>query len=81
MRDPHFDESEMLTQAKQKAEHLVAELEKHQADLLANPPKLDAKSLAEGKQALENALASARRALKALDEAMAIHPHLARDKS
>ena len=77
MRDPHHDEAEMLALARSKALHLVDELEKQQAEVLANPPKLDPKALAEGKQALANAVASARRALKALDEAIAIHPHLA----
>lgn len=62
----------MLTEALAKARRLVEGLEKLQADKGTNPPDLPPEKLAEGKMALDNALASARRALKALDEAYEI---------
>ena len=63
----------MLVTALVKARHLVSELEKEAAELEANPPKdLAPQKLAEGKFAMTNALASAKRMLKALEEAIAI---------
>ena len=67
------DPDEMLATALVKARHLVSELEKESAELEADPPKdLTTEKLAEGKAAMANALASARRMLKALEEAIEI---------
>jgi hypothetical protein len=67
------DPDEMLATALVKARHLVSELEKESAELEADPPKdLMPEKLAQGKRAMANALASARRMLTALEEAIAI---------
>lgn len=64
----------MLASALEKARRLVAELERQRAEIEANPPDLPPEQLAEGKVAFDNALASARRMLKALEEAAAMAP-------
>ena len=58
--------------AREKAEKLLADLIAQQSQLEANPPKIDAKDLADGKAALANAVASARRAAQALIDAQRI---------
>lgn len=63
------DEAEMLRLAKSKAQKLLDDLIRQQANLDANPPKISAENLALGRQAMQNAIASARRTLKALEEA------------
>ena len=69
--DPEQDQ--MLADALVKARRLVANLEQQQRELLASPPtSLEPEKLAQGKMAMENALASARRMLKALEEAVVI---------
>ena len=62
----------MLADAIAKARKLVAELERQQAELEASPPKLPPDQLAEGTQAFDNAVASARRMLQALEDAAAL---------
>ena len=63
----------MLQTALVKARRLVGELEKESAELEADPPKhLTPEKFAEGKAAMANALGSARRMLKALEEAIEI---------
>ena len=62
----------MLTDAIAKARKLVAELERQQKELEASPPQLPPDQLAEGKQAFDNAVASARRMLRALEDAAAL---------
>jgi hypothetical protein len=64
----------MLADALTRARKLVAELEKQEAEMEANPPKLSPQKLAEGRHAFEMALASARRMLKALEEAAKLAP-------
>jgi hypothetical protein len=66
--DPHA----MLIEARAKAERLVRELEARQAEVEANPPDLPAENLAMGRMAMTNAVAAAKRALAALDEARKI---------
>lgn len=67
------DPDEMLATALLKARHLVSELEKEAAELEAHPPtQLPPEKLAEGKVAMANAIASAKRMLKALEEAIAM---------
>jgi hypothetical protein len=61
---------EMLRQAREKGEKLLAGLLENQAEVEANPPKhLTPEKLAEGKYALEQAIASTRRMLAALNDA------------
>ena len=64
----------MLSDALARARRLVAELEKQGAEVEANPPNLSPEKLAEGRHAFEMALASARRMLKALEEAAQMQP-------
>ena len=62
----------MLADAIAKARKLVAELERQQKEIEAAPPDLPPDQFAEGKQAFDNAVASARRMLKALEDAAAL---------
>ena len=59
----------MLRLAHDKAKKLLDDLLKRQADLDANPPKISAENLAQGREAFQNAIASARRCLAALEDA------------
>jgi hypothetical protein len=69
--DPEDDR--MLADALLKARRLVAGIEKQQRELLESPQSaLEPEKLEQGKQAMENALASARRMLTALEEAVVI---------
>jgi hypothetical protein len=71
--DPSDPETvKLLTEARVKAEHLLAELLKQQAEVEANPPALPADQLTKGRYAMQKAIDSARRALKSLDEAQRI---------
>jgi hypothetical protein len=67
------DEMKMLTEALARARRLVAGLEREQAEAERAPREgLTAEQLAAGREALENAVASARRMLAALEEAYEI---------
>jgi hypothetical protein len=59
----------MLAVALAKARKLVAELEREAAELKAKPPDLPPDRLAMGEMAMSNAVASAKRMLKALEDA------------
>lgn len=63
---------ELLSQAWVKARRLLKGLEQQQAELEVNPPDLPPEKLAQGRAAMANATAAARRAMAALDEAMKI---------
>ena len=63
---------EMLREARQKGEALLAKLLKHQEELEAHPPDIDPEKQALGRIALEQAIASTRRMLASLDEATKI---------
>jgi hypothetical protein len=63
------DEAKMLRLAREKAQKLLDDLLKKQVDLDANPPKISAENLAQGREAFQNAIASARRAVQALEDA------------
>jgi hypothetical protein len=63
------DEAEMLRLAKSKAQKLLEDLISQQADLDTNPPKISAENLALGRAAMQNAIASARRTVQALNDA------------
>jgi hypothetical protein len=71
--DPSDPETvKLLTEARSKAEHLLSELLKNQAEVEANPPDLPPDKLEQGRHALQKAIESARRMLKGLDEAQQI---------
>jgi hypothetical protein len=63
------DQRGMLNEAIAKAHRLVDELVAQQADLDANPPKIPQADLTAGREAMQNAIASARRTLAALKDA------------
>lgn len=67
----------MLSEAMQKATKLMEELKRLQADADANPKDLPPDQLAEGREALQNAIASTERMLSSLQEAAAVHPAIA----
>ena len=71
--DPSHPETvAMLKEARAKAEHLLSELIKQQAQVEANPPDLPPEKFAQGRHAMQKAIESAQRALKSLDEAQKI---------
>ena len=76
--DDGSDQDVLLAAALTKARKLVAELERQQREMTESPPPhhqdLSPAQLAEGKQAFANAVAAARRMLKALEDAAAIPP-------
>ncbi|MGH7214110.1 MAG: hypothetical protein ACREIT_05045 [Tepidisphaeraceae bacterium] len=72
LHGPDADSIEMLKLARAKAQKIIDELVKQQAEVEANPPKIAPEKLAQGRQAMTNALAAARRALAAIDDAMGI---------
>jgi exonuclease VII small subunit len=61
-----------LSDAIARARKLVAALERQKVELEASPPAIPPDKLAEGKRAFENALASAKRMLAALEGAAEI---------
>jgi hypothetical protein len=70
LNDP--ETTAMLHEARSKAERLLSELLKQQAEVEANPPKLSPEQLEAGRAAMQKAIDSARRMLKSLDEAQKI---------
>jgi hypothetical protein len=71
--DPSDPETvKLLSEARKKAEHLLSELLKQQAEVEAKPPDLPAEKLEQGRHALQKAIESATRMLKSLDEAQQI---------
>jgi hypothetical protein len=69
-----FVDAAMLADAIVKARKLVAEMEKQQREIDEAPPRTDLspEQLAAGKFAFEKAIGSARRMLKALEDAQQI---------
>ena len=65
-------DEQMLADAIAKARKLVADLERQQRELAAAPSDLSPQKFAEGREAFDNAVASARRMLKALEDAAAL---------
>ena len=59
----------MLREARAKAEHLISELLKQQAEVEANPPDLPTEQLQVGREAMQKAIDSARRMLASLEDA------------
>jgi hypothetical protein len=66
------EQFEMLKQAREKGQKLLDELLKQQAEVEANPPKISAEDLEQGRYAMQQAIASTRRMLASLDEASKI---------
>ena len=66
-RDSEYD-LPMLTDALSRARRLLEGLEKAKADTEASPPDLSPEKLAEGKLALDNAIAAAQRAFFTLND-------------
>ena len=62
----------MLSEARAKAEHLLAALLTQQAEVEANPPDIPPDKLEQGRAAFQKAIDSARRMLKSLDDAQKI---------
>jgi hypothetical protein len=71
---PDADPEQMMVEAVANARKLVCDLERQQAEVEANPRQIPFEKLAEGRRAFENALASGRRMLKALEEASELSP-------
>ena len=57
-----------------RAERLLAQLVDEQAAIERNPPKLTAEALTEGREAMANAIAAARRTVEAIRAAIACGP-------
>ena len=71
---PDDHPEEMLADAIDRARKLVADMERQRAEVEANPPKIPPEQLAEGREAFEKAIASARRMLQALEDAAEVSP-------
>jgi hypothetical protein len=72
MSEPGVD-LDLLYKAREKAQTLVAGIQKQFDDLEANPPRdLEPAKLAMGRIAMMNAIASAKRSLAALEDAIKI---------
>jgi hypothetical protein len=72
MSEPEVD-LDLLYQAREKAQKLVTGIQKQFDELEANPPKdLEPAKLAMGRIAMMNAIASAKRSLAALEDAIKI---------
>jgi hypothetical protein len=67
---PADEDLGLLEQALHKAQRLLQELIDQQAEVNREPPKIPPRDLVEGRQALQNAIASARRTVAALADAM-----------
>ena len=76
--DDAGEQDVLLAAALTKARKLVADLERQQRELIESPPahdeQMSPEQLAQGKQAFANAVAAARRMLKALEDAAAAIP-------
>jgi len=62
----------MLDRARSAARRLVEELKQKLAEVEANPPQISPQQLAEGRHAMQKAIAAAERTLAALEAAAAI---------
>jgi hypothetical protein len=71
---PDKSDLELLNQARDRARKLLDNLVRHQAELDANPPALAPDQLKEGRQAMQNVIASATRMLQSIEAALASAP-------
>ena len=62
----------MLVSAIEKAERLVADLERQQAEIDKSPPDIGPEQLEEGRNAMQNAIKSAQRMCDSLKGALAV---------
>jgi hypothetical protein len=69
------DPAGLLSEALEKAKALLDRLSLEQAQIEENPPKISAENLRQGRAAMANAIAAARRTVAALDGAKKIEPH------
>jgi hypothetical protein len=65
------DQIELLTQARGRAARLLDDVRRQRDELLAQPPSIDPASVADGRAAMDNAVASAGRMLAAVEAALA----------
>lgn len=65
------DQLELLRQARDRAAKLLEDVRRQRDELVAQPPSIDPASLAEGRAAMDNAVASAERMLAAVEAALA----------
>jgi hypothetical protein len=67
------DQLDLLKQARDRAARLVDDVRRQRDDLLANPPTahVAAEAIAQGRAAMDNAVASAERMLAAVEAALA----------
>lgn len=66
------DQIDLLKQARERAAKLIDEVRRQRDELLATPrpPNVDAESIARGRAAMDNAVASAERMLAAVEAAL-----------
>lgn len=65
------DQLDLLQQARDRARKLVDDVRRKRDELLAaRPPGIDADKLAQGRNAMDNAVASAERTLAAVEDAL-----------
>lgn len=69
--DPKEDQIQLLLAARDKARRLLEEIMRHQAELDATPPALNAAQLRAGRLAMGKAIDSATRMLQSIEEALA----------
>jgi len=73
-------QTELMRDALERARRLLRELGQQRDEVEANPPDIPPEQLAQGRMALNNAIASARHMLQALIEAEQIRQELAEDQ-
>ena len=68
--EPTDDQLQLLLAAREKARRLLEEILRHQKELDAGPPSLDAAQLQAGRMALGKAIDAATRMLQSIEEAL-----------
>ena len=71
-------QQQVLTEARDKAAKLVAELEQKAAELEKNVPALTPQQLEEGKTAMRNAIFAVKKALETIETAAAVADRMQR---
>lgn len=69
---PSEQDIQILLQARERAQKLLDEMVQKLAEVQASPPPISPEQLRTGLEAMENAIASARRMLHNLDQALEI---------
>jgi len=70
MGDDEVNSVDMLAAARMKAQKLLDDMLRHQSEIRAEPGSLSTDQVATGQTAFDNAIASTRRMIDALDNAM-----------